>query len=108
MVEREQCRKEPEPSGRGTQVVAAMHRKLKEKVKYRCQMKCCKETRRSTRHSITRPSKNNAMGPLISIGAKDLTEMIRDGKPIEVNCHFCNTNYTFTVEELRELLKKSR
>lgn len=45
---------------------------------------------------------------LISIGAKDLTEMIRDGKPIEVNCHFCNTNYTFTVEELRELLKKSR
>lgn len=66
MVEREQCRKEPEPSGRGTQVVAAMHRKLKEKVKYRCQMKCCKETRRSTRHSITRPSKNNAMGPLIS------------------------------------------
>jgi molecular chaperone Hsp33 len=34
--------------------------------------------------------------------------MIRDGKPIEVNCHFCNTNYTFSVEELKEMLKRAR
>lgn len=44
---------------------------------------------------------------LISIGAKDLQEMIDDGEPIEVNCHFCNTNYQFSVEELEVLLKKA-
>ncbi len=44
---------------------------------------------------------------LISIGKKDLQEMIDDGKPIQVNCHFCNKNYEFTVDELRELLKKA-
>ena len=33
--------------------------------------------------------------------------MIDDGKPIQVNCHFCNKNYEFTVDELRELLKKA-
>lgn len=44
---------------------------------------------------------------LISIGRKDLQEMIDDGKPIEVNCHFCNKNYEFTVEELGEMLKKA-
>ena len=31
---------------------------------------------------------------LISVGKKDIQEMIDDGKPIEVNCHFCNKNYT--------------
>ena len=45
---------------------------------------------------------------LISVGKKDLQEMIADGKPIEVNCHFCNTNYTFEVDELKEIYKKSR
>ncbi len=37
---------------------------------------------------------------LISIGKKELKEMITEGKDIEVNCHFCNTNYTFTPQEL--------
>lgn len=45
---------------------------------------------------------------IISIGKKDIQEMISDNKSIEVNCHFCNTSYTFSVEELKELLKKSR
>lgn len=45
---------------------------------------------------------------LISIGKKDLEEMIADDKPIEVNCHFCNHNYTFTVQELKNMLQKSR
>lgn len=44
---------------------------------------------------------------LVSIGRKELQEMIDDGKPIEMNCHFCNTNYSFTVEELKELYKKA-
>lgn len=45
---------------------------------------------------------------LISIGEKDLREMIADGEDIEVNCHFCNSKYTFTVEELKGLLRKSK
>lgn len=45
---------------------------------------------------------------IISIGKKDIEEMIADNKDIEVNCHFCNTSYTFSVEELEELLIKSR
>lgn len=45
---------------------------------------------------------------LISIGEKDLQEMINDGETIEVNCHFCNKQYAFTVEEMKELLERAR
>ncbi len=45
---------------------------------------------------------------LIGIGKKDLQEMIDEGKEIEVNCHFCNRNYVFSVEELKALYKRSR
>ena len=50
-------------------------------------------------------SKERITKALISIGKKDLQEMIDDGKPIEVNCHFCNTNYTFVVDEVKEMIK---
>ena len=50
-------------------------------------------------------SKERITKALISIGKKDLQEMIDDGEPIEVNCHFCNTNYTFSIDELREIAK---
>ena len=43
---------------------------------------------------------------LISLGRKELTEMIQDGKPVELCCHFCGKKYEFTVEELQELLRK--
>lgn len=48
-------------------------------------------------------SKERVSKAIISIGKKDLQEMIDEGKPIEVNCHFCNTNYEFTPKELKEL-----
>lgn len=44
---------------------------------------------------------------LISIGKKELKEIITEGKDIEVNCHFCNTNYTFTPKELEGLYHKA-
>ncbi|MFW5630407.1 MAG: Hsp33 family molecular chaperone HslO [Acetivibrio ethanolgignens] len=44
---------------------------------------------------------------IVSIGRKDIQEMIDDNEPIEVNCHFCNTSYHFSVEELKEILKRS-
>lgn len=45
---------------------------------------------------------------LISLGEKELQSMIDEGQDIELNCHFCNTNYKFTVEELKELLELAR
>lgn len=45
---------------------------------------------------------------IISIGKKDIQDMIDDGQEIEVNCHFCNTAYKFSVEELKGLLRKAR
>lgn len=45
---------------------------------------------------------------IVSVGAKELNEMIQEGKPIEVNCHFCNKNYTFSIEKLKEILRKSK
>lgn len=45
---------------------------------------------------------------LISIGKRDLQEMIDDGKPIETVCHFCGKKYDFTVEELQALLAKAK
>lgn len=44
---------------------------------------------------------------LISVGKKDIQEMIDDGKSIEVNCHFCGRNYEFTVDDLKEILKQA-
>ena len=45
---------------------------------------------------------------LISVGKRELQEMIDEGKTIEVNCHFCNKNYGFSVDELKTLLEKAR
>lgn len=53
-------------------------------------------------------SRDRVEKALISIGRKELNEMIQEGKPIEMNCHFCNHNYEFTVEELKEILRKCK
>lgn len=53
-------------------------------------------------------SKDRITKALISVGKKGLQEMIDDGEPIYVNCHFCNTDYTFEIDELKEIAKCSR
>ena len=45
---------------------------------------------------------------LISIGKKELQEMIDEGKTIEMNCHFCNKNYNFTVEDLKRIIRECK
>jgi molecular chaperone Hsp33 len=45
---------------------------------------------------------------IISIGEKDIREMIEEGKEIEVKCHFCSTTYQFSVDELKKLLKRAK
>ncbi len=52
-------------------------------------------------------SKERVEKALISIGKKELEELIAEGKEVELNCHFCNTNYVFQVEELKRMCKRS-
>ncbi len=42
---------------------------------------------------------------LISIGREELAEIMAEGKPFPVECQFCDTVYSFTPEDIRELLK---
>lgn len=53
-------------------------------------------------------SKERVEKALISIGRKELNELIQEGKEVEMNCHFCNTNYVFSVEELKEILRSCK
>lgn len=45
---------------------------------------------------------------LVSIGKKELAEMIQEGRPVEVKCHFCNKAYEFNMEDLKNIIKRSR
>jgi molecular chaperone Hsp33 len=45
---------------------------------------------------------------IISIGKKDIQEMIDDGKPVEVRCQFCDKIYNFDANDLKEMLKQSK
>lgn len=40
---------------------------------------------------------------LVSLGEKELEGLIEEGKDVELNCHFCSTRYTFTVDEIRRI-----
>ena len=53
-------------------------------------------------------SKSRIEKALISVGKKELQDMIDEGNTIEVNCHFCNKNYPVTVEELKTLMEQAR
>lgn len=50
-------------------------------------------------------SKERVSRAILSIDKSEIQSMIDDGKSVEVNCHFCNTNYEFTVDELKEILE---
>ena len=44
---------------------------------------------------------------IVSIGSKDIREMIQDNKPIEVKCQFCGKAYTFDIEDLKRILARA-
>ncbi len=48
-------------------------------------------------------SRERVAKALYSIGKKEMDEMIADGEPIEVKCHFCNRAYQFSVEDLKQI-----
>ncbi len=41
---------------------------------------------------------------LVSLGQKDLQEMVDDGKPVEIRCDMCSTDYTFEIDEMKACL----
>lgn len=45
---------------------------------------------------------------LLAMGVDELQGLIDDGKPANLVCSFCNSTYTFTVDELEELLKQAQ
>ena len=48
-------------------------------------------------------SKERVEKVLYSLKKEDLREMIAEGKDVELHCHFCNTNYVFSVAELEKI-----
>ena len=50
-------------------------------------------------------SRERVEGALISLGRKELEEIMAEGKTFPVECQFCDTVYEFTPEDIRELLK---
>lgn len=44
---------------------------------------------------------------LISLGEKELVDIIEEQGRAELTCHFCNSQYVFTKVELKELLKEA-
>lgn len=51
-------------------------------------------------------SREKAEAALLSAGKAELEDMIKENKPFTVECHFCNSNYEFTTEQIKTLLKK--
>ena len=52
-------------------------------------------------------SKERVSRALLSIGKKDLQELVDEGEDVEMQCHFCNKKYVFTPQEITSMLKAS-
>ena len=50
-------------------------------------------------------SRERVEGALISLGKKELAEIMADGKTFPVECQFCDTIYEFTPEDIQNILK---
>ena len=48
-------------------------------------------------------SKKRMERALISLGKKEIGKLIEEKEDVEINCHFCNSHYVFSVEELEKL-----
>lgn len=44
---------------------------------------------------------------LVAIGRRELSQLIEEDQGAELRCHFCRNSYTFTTNDLRELLKQA-
>ena len=51
-------------------------------------------------------SRDRVTQALISLGRKELTEIMEEGKTFPVECQFCDELYRFTPEDIAQILKK--
>lgn len=73
-------------------LLEGMEPKVVETVPFKFKCNCSKE----------RMEKN-----LISIGKEDLLEILEDGKGAELQCHFCNTKYNFSHQDIEKMVKEN-
>lgn len=73
-------------------VLEGMQPEIMEKIPTRFQCNC---------------SRSRVEKALISVGKKELQQMIDEGKDITMNCHFCNSDYIFTLKDLKRICKNS-
>lgn len=52
-------------------------------------------------------SREKVEAALVSTGRQSLEEMINSGEDTNVECHFCNKNYTFSPKDIENLITKS-
>ncbi|MBQ3543128.1 MAG: Hsp33 family molecular chaperone HslO [Oscillospiraceae bacterium] len=51
-------------------------------------------------------SRDRVSRALISLGKKELAEIMEEGKDFPVECQFCDTSYAFTPADIQELIEK--
>ena len=49
-------------------------------------------------------SRSRVEATLVSLGRKELQEIVDEGKPVQVGCQFCDTEYIFTPDDIRRIL----
>lgn len=52
-------------------------------------------------------SKERVEKAVVSLGRDEIQAMIDDGEDIEVKCHFCNSAYKYTIDELKDIIARS-
>ena len=53
-------------------------------------------------------SRERVTAALLSLGEKELTEIMEEGRPFPVECQFCDVKYEFTPEDIRDMLRNAR
>lgn len=51
-------------------------------------------------------SRRKAEEAMLAAGKSELEDMLKEGKPAEVECHFCDKRYKFDLDEIKSLIKK--
>jgi molecular chaperone Hsp33 len=63
--------------------------------------------RREVRHRC-QCSLSRVEETLIALGKKELEEILKEGKPLEVTCNFCKRVYKISLESIKNLLEEAR